>query len=166
MYGNYYRIYSRVIEYISKLKQESLRITLQQVRNFLRNYHLINFLMISHLHRRHNCITKVFSPFSCLLQFIGIKGSIVAWFSNTPSKMVELSATEIVGTLEPEQSWFHRWFPFLQWSPSSPQALMDAECELLSSKFSYTPPIPRIICVKIRGQKWFVGFFFTERKLC
>ena len=100
------------------------------------------------------------------LQFIGIKGSIAAWFSNTPSKMVELSAMEIVGTLEPEQSWFHRWFPFLQWSPSSPQALMDAEIELLSSKFSYTPPIPRIIYVKIRGQKWFVGFFFTERKLC
>ena len=95
--------------------------------------------MISHLHRRHN-ITKIFSISLCFLQFIGIKGSIVAWFSNTSSKMVELSATEIVGTLEPEQSWFYRWFPFLQWSPSSPQALMDAESELLSSKFSYTPP--------------------------
>ena len=149
MYGNYYRIYSRVIEYISKLKQESLRITSQQVRNLLWNYHLINCLMISHLHRRHNCITKVFSPFSCLLQFIGIKGSIVAWFSNTPSKMVELSAAEIVGTMEPEQSWFHRWFPFLQWSPSSPQALMDAESELLSSKFSFRA---KVVC----------GIFFSS----
>ena len=117
--------------------------------------------MISHLHRRHNCITKVFSPFSCLLQFIGIKGSIVAWFSNTPSKMVELSATEIVGTLEPEQSWFHRWFPFLQWSPSSPQALMDAESELLSSKFSYTPPIAKIMCVlKFEGKSCLWDIFF------
>ena len=123
--------------------------------------------MISHLHRRHNCITKVFSPFSCLLQFIGIKGSIVAWFSNTPSKMVELSAAEIVGTLEPEQSWFHRWFPFLQWSPSSPQALMDAESELLSSKFNYTPPIARIICVKNVRVKMVCGRFFVfKRKLC
>ena len=119
-----------------------------------------------HWHSRHNCIIKVFfSPFLCLLQFIGIKGSIVAWFSNTPSKMVELSAMEIVGTLEPEQSWFHRWFPFLQWSPSSPQALMDAESELLSSKFGYTPSIAEIMRVK-NGQKWFVGYFFTERKLC
>ena len=93
-----------------------------------------------HWHSRHNCIIKVFfSPFLCLLQFIGIKGSIVAWFSNTTpqSKMVELSTMEIVGTIEPEQSWFHRWFPFLKWSPSSPQALMDAERELLSSKFTH-----------------------------
>ena len=100
------------------------------------------------------------------LQFIGIKGSIVAWFSNTPSKMVELSTMEIVGTLEPEQSWFHRWFPFLQWSPSSPQALMDAESELLSSKFSYTPPIAKIMCVKNWRAKVVSVIFFIERKLC
>ena len=81
--------------------------------------------------------------------------------------MVELSTTEIVGTLEPEQSWFHRWFPFLQWSPSSPQALMDAESELLSSKFNYTPPIARIICVKNVRAKMVCGRFFVfKRKLC
>lgn len=103
----------------------------------------------------------------CLLQIIGIKGSIVAWFSNTPSKMVELSTLEIVGTMEPEQSWFHRWFPFLQWSPSSPQALMDAESELLSSKFTYTSPIPKIISVKNAIAKVVCGIFFlAKRKLC
>lgn len=85
--------------------------------------------------------------------FIGIKGSIVAWFSNTPSKMVELSATEIVGTLEPEQSWFHRWFPFLQWSPSSPQALMDAESELLSK-------------VKTKSEGRYVQVQLDERTNC
>merc|ERR1712241_1596150 len=36
-------------------------------------------------------------------------------------------------TIEPKQSWFQRWFPFLMWSPSSPQALMEAEEELLAN---------------------------------
>jgi len=84
---------------------------------------------------------------------IGIKGSIVAWFSNTPSKMVELSTLEIVGTMEPEQSWFHRWFPFLQWSPSSPQALMDAESELLSK-------------VKTKSEGKYVKVQLDERTNC
>ena len=67
---------------------------------------------------------------------MNVKGSIVAWFSNKPFKMTSSPSTEmVVEIIEPEQSWFHRWFPFLQWSSSSPQALMDAESELLSSEY-------------------------------
>jgi len=47
--------------------------------------------------------------------------------------MVELPNDYVMETMEPQPSWFHRWFPFLQWSPSSPQALMVAEEELLRS---------------------------------
>jgi len=35
-------------------------------------------------------------------------------------------------TIEPKQSWFHRWFPYLKWSPTSPEELQKAEEELLS----------------------------------
>ena len=43
--------------------------------------------------------------------------------------------TPLQDTIEPKQNWFHRWFPFLMWSPSSPQALMEAEEELLASMY-------------------------------
>jgi len=35
-------------------------------------------------------------------------------------------------TIEPRENWFNRWFPFLKWSPSSPEKLKQAEEELLS----------------------------------
>jgi len=34
--------------------------------------------------------------------------------------------------IEPQPSWFHRWFPYLKWSPTSPEDLAKAEEELLS----------------------------------
>ena len=36
--------------------------------------------------------------------------------------------------IEPREGWFHRWFPFLKWSPSSPDQLRQAEEELLDCK--------------------------------
>ena len=38
-------------------------------------------------------------------------------------------------TIEPRENWFNRWFPYLKWSPSSPEKLKQAEEELLSCKF-------------------------------
>ena len=67
-----------------------------------------------------------------------VKGSVVSWFNNRSFKMVDVANDYAVETLEPQLSWFHRWFPFLQWSPSSPQDLKIAEEELLSSKWFST----------------------------
>ena len=38
-------------------------------------------------------------------------------------------------SIEPRESWFHRWFPYLKWSPSSPDKLRQAEEDLLTCKF-------------------------------
>ena len=37
-------------------------------------------------------------------------------------------------SIEPRESWFHRWFPYLKWSPSSPDKLRQAEEDLLNCK--------------------------------
>ena len=71
------------------------------------------------------------------LQLASAKGSFVSWFNSRSFKMVELANDNVLDTLEPQLGWFHRWFPFLQWSPSSPQALMKAEEELLGSKYIF-----------------------------
>ena len=49
--------------------------------------------------------------------------------------------------IEPREGWFHRWFPFLKWSPSSPDQLRQAEEELLNCKFF--PLITPMISYKI-----------------
>ena len=41
----------------------------------------------------------------------------------------------IQDSIEPRESWFHRWFPYLKWSPSSPDKLRQAEEDLLNCKF-------------------------------
>jgi len=68
---------------------------------------------------------------------MSVKSSLVSWFISKPLKMLESSMdqleTPLQDTIEPRQNWFHRWFPFLMWSPSSPQALMEAEEELLAN---------------------------------
>ena len=44
--------------------------------------------------------------------------------------------TIIQEKIEPKLGWFNRWFPFLQWSPSSPQDLKKAEEELLQCEYT------------------------------
>ena len=41
-------------------------------------------------------------------------------------------------TIEPKENWFNRWFPYLKWSPSSPEKLKQAEEELLSCELIST----------------------------
>lgn len=82
-----------------------------------------------------------------------VKGSFVSWFNNRSFKMVGVANDYAVETLEPQLSWFHRWFPFLQWSPSSPQDLKIAEEELLSS-------------VKNKSKGKYVEVLLDERTNC
>lgn len=82
-----------------------------------------------------------------------VKGSVVSWFNNRSFKMVDVANDYAVETLEPQLSWFHRWFPFLQWSPSSPQDLKIAEEELLSS-------------VKNKSKGKYVEVLLDERTNC
>ena len=60
----------------------------------------------------------------------------VADSNNGTTAVITSSQVEnfIHDTIEPRENWFNRWFPFLKWSPSSPEKLKQAEEELLSCK--------------------------------
>lgn len=65
-----------------------------------------------------------------------VQSSVSSLFNVNPVKKMELTSNQVEDlvhdTLEPKLGWFNRWFPFLQWSPSSPNDLKNAEEELLS----------------------------------
>ena len=56
-------------------------------------------------------------------------------------------------TIEPRENWFNRWFPFLKWSPSSPEKLKQAEEELLSCKLHILFSSNHNIHKSLYGQK-------------
>lgn len=54
--------------------------------------------------------------------------------SSTPATLLTSQQVEdlVHDTIEPKLNWFHRWFPFFKWSPSSPEDLKKAEEDFLS----------------------------------
>ena len=61
------------------------------------------------------------------------KKSLVMTSTGQAPILSQSQVEEIVhDQIEPQPSWFHRWFPYLKWSPTSPEDLAKAEEELLS----------------------------------
>ena len=64
--------------------------------------------------------------------------------------------------IEPREGWFHRWFPFLKWSPSSPDQLRQAEEELLDCKLFLSLTA---ICKQPKKKKYFAAFHSDKKSL-
>jgi hypothetical protein len=70
------------------------------------------------------------------LGFLSHKLKIMAAIPLSQSPEILLTAEQIEklthDSIEPRESWFHRWFPFMRWTPSSPDRLKEAEDTLMS----------------------------------